>query len=128
MCDEMEDCRDAQLSLEDTLSDCMYVCSSECYVLPVPKIPKSIQVPGPTETPSVQSDEQMCLDSNSEQDDRASRPKEYNLLSKPKQLIYFDNQSFNSTTSTVETLSVDSYSTTSDNSEEFTGLVETYHV
>jgi hypothetical protein len=50
------------------------------------------------------------------------------MLSKPKQLIDFDNQSLNSSTSTAETLSVDSYSTTSENSKEFNGLVETYHV
>ena len=118
MCEDVEDCKDC----------CMSVCSSDNSVLPVPMIPRSIQVPGPTETPSVQFDDHMCLDSDSEQDDNASRLKRHNLLSKAKQLIDFENQSLTSSTSTAETLTVDSYSTTSNDSKEFNGFVESYLV
>ena len=75
MCEEFEECSEMQLSQVDVLSDCVYVCSSDCEVLPVPKILRTIQVPGPNETLSVQSDEQLCLASNNEQEKRASRPK-----------------------------------------------------
>jgi hypothetical protein len=130
--EKFEECSEMEPSQVDALSDCVSVYSSECEVLPVPEIPRTIQVPGPAETLSVQSDEQLCLDSDNEQEKRASRLKEYNLLSKPKQLIDFDTQSFNSTTSTVDTdmntLSVDSSSITSNNSEEFTGLADTHNI
>ena len=86
---------------------------SDREVLPVP-IPRTIQVPGPVETLSVQSEEYQCLDLDNGQENRAIRPTESNRLSKLEHLITFDTQSFNSKTSIAETstntLSVDSYS------------------
>ena len=68
-----------QLGQVNTLTACV----SNYEVLSVP-ILKIIQVPGPAEMLSIQSDEYMCLDSDSEQENKASRPTANNLLSNPK--------------------------------------------
>ena len=65
-------------------------CVSECEVLPI-QIPRSIQVPGPVESPSDHADEYLCLDSDNEQELRANRPMDNKLLSSAKQLIEFDD-------------------------------------
>ena len=77
----------------------------ECEVLPV-RIPRRIPVPEPAEMLIFQSDEYMCLDFDSEQGKKPTRPTPNHLLSNLKQLLDFENQSFNSTASTVDTLSM----------------------
>ena len=114
-----------QFSLDGTLPDHMSAGSTGDNVQPVPEIPATIRVSKIAETPSVQLNEHMFLDSNSEQDSRAIWPNKRNMLSKSRQLIEFDNQSLESSTPTVETLSIDSDSTTTDDSYQFSGYVQT---
>ena len=79
--------------------------ASDCEVLPVP-IPRLIQVPGPGESHSNHSDEYLCLDSNNEQELRATRPVDNNLLSNVTQFIEFCNISHSSKTATSVTKSL----------------------
>ena len=76
MCEEFESCSELQFSQVDVLPDCV----SDCEILHVP-IPRTIHVPGPAETLNVQSDEYMCLEFNTEQEKKASRPTPSNWLS-----------------------------------------------
>ena len=78
MCEEFELCSEMQVSQVGTLFGC-----ADCEVLHVP-IPRKLQVPGPTETLNVQSDEFMYLDFDGKQENTSSGPTTNNLTSNSK--------------------------------------------
>ena len=91
--------------------------TSDCSVCPLP-IPVTIQIPGQESTSSYQSDDYLCIDSEDEQDIKASRlNNDSKLLSDAKQLLDYDiisSSSVTSATQDTDTLSLASGHTTSD--------------
>ena len=94
--------------------------ASDCSVYPLP-VPVTIQIPGQESTSSYQSDDQLCIDSEDEQDNKTSRlNNDSNLLSDAKQLLNYDiisNYSVTSATQDTDTLSLASTVTVSVDSE-----------
>ena len=125
MCEELSDCTSECPQVNEALEDCV----SDCYVLPVP-IPRIIKVSGPGESQSDLPEENMCLDSDTEQEVSSTmlEPK----LIKAKHLIDFDTPSLLNSRHTCDTDSLNSSEFSSDStlqhSRTFTGYADQCHV